>query len=156
MGLAMGLGLDRLLMLRKGIPDIRLLRAQDPRIAVQMLDLDPFVPVSRQPPIRRDLSVAVAHDMTAETLGDRIREAMHTHLGQLESVDILNEVPYEALPPAAHARMGMRAGQKNVLLRLIIRDPARTLTNVEANAIRDRVYQAVHEGEQIEWATSSS
>jgi phenylalanyl-tRNA synthetase alpha chain len=30
-GLALGLGLDRLLMLRKGIPDIRLLRSADPR-----------------------------------------------------------------------------------------------------------------------------
>lgn len=33
-GIAMGWGLDRLLMLRKGIDDIRLLRAEDPRIAV--------------------------------------------------------------------------------------------------------------------------
>src|SRR5262245_45725236 len=41
-GLAMGLGLDRLLMLRKGIPDIRLLRAHDPRIADQMRDLAPY------------------------------------------------------------------------------------------------------------------
>jgi len=31
-GLAMGLGLDRLVMLRKGIDDIRLLRATAPRI----------------------------------------------------------------------------------------------------------------------------
>ena len=38
-GLAMGLGLDRILMLRKGIADIRLLRAEDPRIAGQMGDL---------------------------------------------------------------------------------------------------------------------
>ncbi len=35
-GLAIGLGLDRLLMLRKGIADIRLLRASDPRVAAQM------------------------------------------------------------------------------------------------------------------------
>ena len=31
-GLAMGLGLDRLVMLRKGIPDIRLLRSDDTRV----------------------------------------------------------------------------------------------------------------------------
>jgi phenylalanyl-tRNA synthetase alpha chain len=42
-GLAMGLGLDRLLMLRKGMPDIRLLRSTDPRIAGQMQDLAPHV-----------------------------------------------------------------------------------------------------------------
>ncbi len=32
-GLARGLGLDRLLMLRKGMEDIRLLRSVDPRVA---------------------------------------------------------------------------------------------------------------------------
>ena len=38
-GLALGMGLDRMLMLVKGIPDIRLLRSADPRIADQMRDL---------------------------------------------------------------------------------------------------------------------
>ena len=38
-GLAMGLGLDRILMLRKGIADIRLLRSTDARVASQMRDL---------------------------------------------------------------------------------------------------------------------
>src|SRR5215467_7507771 len=35
-GLALGMGLDRLVMLRKGLDDIRLLRSSDPRIAGQM------------------------------------------------------------------------------------------------------------------------
>jgi phenylalanyl-tRNA synthetase alpha chain len=58
-GLALGLGLDRFLMLRKGVPDIRLLRAADPRVAGQMLDLDPYRPVSNMPTMSRDISVAV-------------------------------------------------------------------------------------------------
>jgi phenylalanyl-tRNA synthetase alpha chain len=41
-GLAMGLGLDRILMLRKGFPDIRLLRSREPGISEQMLDLSPY------------------------------------------------------------------------------------------------------------------
>ena len=53
------------------------------------------------------------------------------------SVRVVSETPYEALPPAAHERMGMRPGQKNLLLRLTLRDPARTLTRGEANRIRD-------------------
>ena len=73
-GLALGLGLDRALMLRKGVTDIRLLRSTDPRVAGQMLDLEPYRPVSAMPPTRRDLSIAVAEDLTAEELGDRIRE----------------------------------------------------------------------------------
>jgi phenylalanyl-tRNA synthetase alpha chain len=45
-GLALGLGLDRAVMLRKGLDDIRLLRSADPRIAAQMLDLSRWQPVS--------------------------------------------------------------------------------------------------------------
>src|SRR5262245_31375536 len=45
-GLAMGLGLDRILMLRKGIADIRLLRSDDPRVVGQMLELGLYRPVS--------------------------------------------------------------------------------------------------------------
>ena len=52
-GLAMGVGLDRLLMLRKGIDDIRLLRSHDERVASQMLDLSRYNPVSSQPPALR-------------------------------------------------------------------------------------------------------
>jgi phenylalanyl-tRNA synthetase alpha chain len=70
-GLALGMGLDRLLMLRKGIPDIRLLRSAEPRVAGQLADLAPWRPVSAMPPVRRDLSVAVQADDTVEDLGDR-------------------------------------------------------------------------------------
>jgi phenylalanyl-tRNA synthetase alpha chain len=151
-GLAMGLGLDRLLMLRKGIEDIRLLRADDPRIAKQMRDLAPYVPVSRQPPIRRDLSVAVASALTAEDLGDRIREVLPAYLHQLESVEVLSEATDEELSPAARVRLGLRVGQKNVLVRLVLRDPARTLTRVEANTVCDLVYRAIHQGDSTEVA----
>jgi phenylalanyl-tRNA synthetase alpha chain len=75
----MGIGLDRMLMLRKGIDDIRALRSLDPRIATQMLDLRPYRTVSHQPPIRRDLSIA-AHTLTsdeANVLRDDIYEAIH-------------------------------------------------------------------------------
>lgn len=149
-GLAMGLGLDRLLMIRKGVGDIRLLRSDDPRIARQMLDLEPYEKVSNQPPIRRDLSIAVHRSLTPEELGDRIREAVVDRLDELESVDVVSETPYDELPPAAHRRMGMRPNQKNVLLRLGIRHPARTLTGGEANEIRDLVYRSVHDGGRME------
>jgi len=69
-GLAMGLCLDRMLMIRKNIPDIRLLRAEDPRIAVQMLDLEPYRPVSPQPPVRREPAVAVDGAPDAGLVGE--------------------------------------------------------------------------------------
>ncbi|HEX8903694.1 MAG TPA: hypothetical protein VF771_02490, partial [Longimicrobiaceae bacterium] len=152
-GLAMGLGLDRLLMLVKGIPDIRLLRAQDPRIAAQMLDLEPYRPVSHQPPVRRDLSVAVEESITAEEIGDIVRTALGPRADSLEAVEVLSETPHDALPPAARERIGLRAGQKNVLVRVVIRDLERTLTSEEANELRDDVYAALHRGAAWQWAS---
>ncbi len=151
-GLAMGLGLDRILMLRKSIYDIRLLRSDDERVQKQMLDLEPYIPVSNQPPVRRDLSIAVDEELTTEELGDRIRQASPEHASRLESIEIMSETLYADLPPEAHERMGMKEGQKNVLLRLVIRDPVVTLTSQQANEIRDVVYCALHAGERKELA----
>lgn len=120
-GLAMGLGLDRLFMLRKQIDDIRFLRSNDPRIQSQMSNLELFRPVSNQPPILRDLSIGVA-----------------------------DELDSEQLPCSARERMGIRKGQKNLLVRLVIRHPTRTLTASEANRLRDEVYLRIHEGKRFE------
>lgn len=151
-GLAMGLGLDRLLMLRKGIPDIRLLRADDPRIASQMLDLEPYRPVSSRPAIQRDLSVAVGEAEDGETIGDRVREALGGDAPAVESVEILSSTPANDLPAAAAERLGIGAGQHNVLVRVVLRHLDRTLTAEEANALRDRVYAAIHRGTNHQWA----
>jgi phenylalanyl-tRNA synthetase alpha chain len=154
-GLAMGLGLDRILMLRKGIDDIRLLRSVDPRVTRQMLDLAPYRAVSSQPAIRRDLSIAVDADDTPEQLGDRVREALGAHTSSVEAIEVLSETPAEGLPATAAARIGIGAGQKNVLLRVVIRDLDRTLTHPEANGLRDRVYAALHRGTSHQWATGA-
>jgi len=154
-GLATGLGLDRLLMLRKGMGDIRLLRSDDPRIALQMLDLSPYRPVSDQPALARDLSIVVPEDRTAEELGDRVREALGQRSELVESVVVVSETPYVQLPPAAVERLGISAGQKNALLRVVLRDLRRALTDEEANEVRDEVYAAVHEGAAWQWASRS-
>jgi phenylalanyl-tRNA synthetase alpha chain len=156
-GLALGLGLDRAVMLRKGIGDIRLLRSDDPRVAGQMLDLGTYREVSTMPPTARDLSIAVGGDVDAEELGDRVRRALApAELDAVEEVRVVGETAGAQLPSQAIARIGLRPGQKNVLLRLVLRHPTRTLTAVEANAIRDRVYAAVHEGDAHQWAGSGT
>ncbi|WP_394159455.1 PheS-related mystery ligase SrmL [Galactobacter valiniphilus] len=145
-GLALGMGLDRALMLRKGIDDIRLLRSTDERVASQMLDLGRYRPVSHQPAIARDLSVVVDEQVTDEAIGDTVREALGERAGDLESVVLLARTPAAELPPAARERLRVREGQVNALLRVVIRPLERTLTSAEANALRDEVYLAVHEG----------
>jgi phenylalanyl-tRNA synthetase alpha chain len=154
-GLAMGLGLDRLLMLRKGVPDIRLLRARDARVADQMRDLAPYRAVSAMPPARRDLSIAVDAGDEAEDLGDRVRAALGDRAAAVESVAVISETPHDALPAAARARIGLGPGQKNLLVRVVLRDLDRTLTADEANQLRDRIYAALHRGAAHQWATTA-
>ena len=152
-GLALGLGLDRALMLRKGIGDIRLLRSDDARVAGQMRTLEPYREVSAMPATTRDLSIAVAAGVDDEELGDRVRRALGPReLDAVEEVRVVRETAGGELPPQAIARIGLRPGQKNVLVRLVLRHPTRTLTAEEGNAIRNRVYAAVHEGDAHQWA----
>jgi phenylalanyl-tRNA synthetase alpha chain len=151
-GLALGMGLDRLLMLAKGIPDIRLLRSGDPRITRQMHDLGSYQHVSVMPPITRDLSVAVSADDDEETLGDRVRDALGADTSCVEEVRVLSATAYRQLPASAIGRLGAKPGQKNLLVRVILRDLEKTLTNETANALRDRIYRALHQGTEYQWA----
>jgi phenylalanyl-tRNA synthetase alpha chain len=120
-----------------------------------MLDLSPYRPVSDQPAIRRDLSIAIPEDRTTEELGDRVREALGQRSELVESVEIISETAYGGLPPTAIERLGISPGQKNALLRLVLRDLRRALTDEEANELRDEVYAAVHEGVAWQWASRS-
>lgn len=151
-GLALGTGLDRLLMLRKGVPDIRLLRAPDPRVAAQMLDLTPYRAVSGMPPLRRDLSIVTYPPVDAEAVGDRVRSALGPDADLLESAEVVAVTEYAALPRAARDRLALAPDQVNALVRVVLRPLDRTLTDAEGNALRDRVYAALHEGPVTEWA----
>ena len=151
-GLALGMGLDRLLMIVKQIPDIRALRSADPRIASQMHDLEPYKAVSAMPAVRRDLSIAVDSDDLVEDLGDRVRTALGTEAASVEEVTVMSETRCGDLPPQAVRRLGARMNQKNVLVRIVLRDLERTLTDDEANDMRDRIYLALHEGTVFELA----
>jgi phenylalanyl-tRNA synthetase alpha chain len=143
-GLALGLGLDRLVMLRKGVPDIRLLRSADPRVAAQMLDLAPYRPVSSHPPARRDVSVAVRAGLTAEELGDLVRSCLGDEARLVEEVTVRSTTAMSELPPAARERLGMRPGEVNVLLRVVLRDLAGAVPVPLANELRDRIHAALH------------
>jgi phenylalanyl-tRNA synthetase alpha chain len=152
-GLAIGMGLDRLLMLAKHIPDIRLLRSADTRIAGQMLDLAAYRPVSPMPAVTRDLSVAVGADEDCETIGDRVRDALGADACRVEEVRVLSATDCLRLPAAAVRRLGAGPGQQNLLVRVVLRDLETTLTSQAANALRDRIYQAIHQGTEHQWAS---
>ena len=147
-GLALGLGLDRALMLRKGIQDIRLLRSEHPEVQAQLQDLRPYRPVSAMPEIRRDLSLVLgaAEDADGELLGDLARTALGADADLLASLEVLAVTPAAELPRAAVERLRLAPGQVNVLVRLVLQPLDRTLTDAEANRLRDRIYLALHRG----------
>jgi phenylalanyl-tRNA synthetase alpha chain len=151
-GLALGVGLDRLLMLVKDVPDIRLLRSADPRVARQMLDLEPYRAVSAMPAVRRDLSVAVDPGDLDEDLGDRVRDALGEQAACVESVQILQRTSCAALPRQALDRLGASPEQDNLLVRIVLRDLERTLTDQDANRLRNLIYAAIHQGTAHQWA----
>ena len=152
-GLALGMGLDRALMLRKGIDDIRTLRSTDPRIQTQMSDLSRWRLVSTLPAVRRDISVVITADQDDETIGDRIRDSLADRIDDIETVTVVARTPHDVLPVAARDRLGTQPGQVNALVRIVIRPLSRTLTDEEANQLRDQIYLAVHEGPVLELIT---
>lgn len=63
---------------------------------------------------------------------------------------VLSRTASAELPPAARDRLGIEPGQENLLVRLVLRPLDRTLTDAEANDLRDRVYRAIHQGPYLE------
>ncbi|MDD3646878.1 MAG: hypothetical protein PHS44_00035 [Candidatus Dojkabacteria bacterium] len=145
-GWAMGMGLDRLLMTRKNIPDIRYIRSINPRIAEQMKDLEPYVKVSDQPPIYRDMSYCVPNDYVEEDVNEDIRNALGSKVEMLESIEILSQTTYKNLPREAAERLGCHNDQKNILVRITLRHLSKTLTKKDANAVYDQIYKEVNKG----------
>ena len=145
-GWALGMGLDRLVMTLKDVPDIRYLRSTNPKIARQMTNLDPYVEVSNQPAIRRDLSYCVPAAYAEEDISSDIRSALGQNLNTLEEVEILSTTIYEDLPQKIQERLGIAKDQKNVLVRITLRRLERSLTNNEANDIYAGIYPRINKG----------
>jgi phenylalanyl-tRNA synthetase alpha chain len=144
-GLASGWGLDRLVMLIKGIDDIRLLRSTNSKIAAQMTNLEPYHPVSNQPSIRRDMSIVTSIETELEDICEQIVEVLEDDAELLESVDILSETRYHQLPQQAIQRLGIQPYQKNLLVRMTLQNLHSSITNQKANILRDLVYQKIHQ-----------
>lgn len=146
-GLAMGFGLDRLVMILKGIDDIRVLRSKDPRIQKQMNNLEKYKNVSNMPPISYDISFSVDNDYVEEDVCEKIKNAFGENIEILEEIQILKEFSYNELPQKAIERLGIKSHQKNILARMVLRSQEKTLTKEETNIIRDNVYRIVNESE---------
>ena len=127
-GWAFGFG-ERLAMIKMGIPDIRILWSDDPRITRQFTGIDSqyYKEVSRYPSTLRDISFIVDKDVSLNSYFEIVRE----YAGNLiEEAKLLDTYENEA-----------KFGKDKVsyTFRIVYCSPERTLTNDEVNAIQDKI-----------------
>lgn len=144
-GLALGMGLDRLVMITKGIEDIRIIRSEDPRIQCQMKNLDKFLTVSDQPSTKRVLSYSASMDKSEEDICEEIRDELGSDAAFIEKIEY-SEILYEQLPEKARVNLGIRSNQKNVVATLIFRSLEGSLPKAIVNEWMGRLYPKLNEG----------
>lgn len=121
---AFGFGSDRLAMIKQQIPDIRLLYSTDERVTKQLADLDHvFQPVSKYPPVTRDISFIVDTSFDLNGYYELIREVAGSEM--VEEVKLLDKYENEE-------KFGK--GKISYTFRTIYRSLDRTLTNEEVDA----------------------
>ncbi len=145
-GLALGMGVERLIMARKNLPDIRLIRSVDPRVIKQMTNMEHFVTVSNQPAMSRDMSYCVDKNDSEEDICEAIRNVFGDQSDLLEQVNVLERTSFDKLTPIAKERLGATIDKDNVLVRIILRHPDKTLTRKEAADLYAIAYPKLHQG----------
>lgn len=126
-GWAFGFG-DRLAMVKMGIPDIRILWSEDPRITSQFKDIDSkYKEVSKYPPIVRDISFIVKKEVSLNNYFEIIRDVAGDLVEEVKHIDTFENA----------AKFG--EGKVSHTFRITYRSLERTLTNEEANAIHDKI-----------------
>lgn len=148
-GLAMGWGLDRLVMVKKKLPDIRLLRDPLPSITHQMHNLNVWEAVSRQPHASRQISILRELE-SEEKLVEEILYLMDGNAHRVQEISILSTTPVKDLPPVAQQRLGVKdPKQINLLLKIVWQDESQSLSREEVNAWTHDLYKRLHQG--LKW-----
>jgi len=126
-GWAFGFG-DRLAMIKMGIPDIRILWSNDPRITSQFKDINSkFKEVSKYPSTFRDISFVIDKNINLNNYYEIVRDFAEN---LIEEVKLLDEYEDES-------KFGK--DKKSYTFRIVYRSLERTLTNSEINKIQDEI-----------------
>jgi len=128
-GWAFGFGLERLAIVSMDLPDIRLLWSADERVRRQLKLGNKYVPVSKFPPITRDISFVVSSDFVPNNYFDLIRD-----LGG----DIVEEV---SLIDKYEDPEKFGEGKTSYTYRIIYRSNERTLLSDEIDTLQDKIYK---------------
>ncbi|OWK27163.1 MAG: hypothetical protein US76_03595, partial [Parcubacteria group bacterium GW2011_GWA2_38_13b] len=126
-GWAFGFG-DRLAMIKMGIPDIRILWSDDPRIAGQFKDINSkYKEISKYPKISRDISFIIDTYISLNNYYEIVRDFADN---LIEEVALIDEYENEN-------KFGK--DKKSYTFRIVYRSFERTLTNEEINKIQEKI-----------------
>ncbi|RCK55351.1 Phenylalanine--tRNA ligase, mitochondrial [Candida viswanathii] len=134
---AFGIGLDRIAMLLFGIPDIRLFWTLDERFHKQFQQgqVNTFVPYSKYPGVKRDVSFWLKDEVHAND----VMETVRTHASDLaESVVLVDEFTHP------------KTGRRSQCYRINYQSMDRNLTNAEINDIHDKVEKELVDKFEVE------
>ena len=127
-GWAFGFGLERLALISMGLPDIRLLWSDNPRIKKQLVLGNKYIAVSKYPAITRDVSFVVDSDFIPNNYFDLLRDIGGTLVEEVKLID-----KYEN-----PEKFG--ANKISYAYRIIYRSNDRTLLSKEVDEIQKEIY----------------
>ncbi|MDP2735937.1 MAG: hypothetical protein Q8P12_07080, partial [bacterium] len=127
-GWAFGFGLERLAILSMNLPDIRLLWSQDPRVQSQLTLGKAYVPVSKYPPVVRDISFVVGKGFVPNNYFDLIRDIGGDLVEEVQLLDTYEDKEKFGLDKVSYT------------YRVVYRSNERTLVSKEVDALQEKLY----------------
>jgi phenylalanyl-tRNA synthetase alpha chain len=127
-GWAFGFGIERLAMVKFGIPDIRIFWSDDSRITSQFKDINSkYKEVSKYPETSRDISFIIDKSINLNNYYEIVRDFAENLIEEVKLVDEFEN----------DEKFGV--GKKSYTFRIVYRSPERTLTNEEINKIQEEI-----------------
>jgi phenylalanyl-tRNA synthetase alpha chain len=127
-GWAFGIGIERLAMVKMGIPDIRVFWSEDSRITSQFKDINSkFKEVSRYPETTRDISFIIDKKINLNNYFEIVRDFAENIIEEVKLIDEYEDAK----------KFG--ADKKSYTFRITYRSHERTLTGEEVNKIQDQI-----------------
>ena len=126
-GWAFGFG-DRLAMVKMGIPDIRILWSDDPRITSQFKNINSkYKEVSKYPEISRDISFVIDKNINLNNYYEIVRDFAENLIEEVKLIDSYED----------EKKFG--EDKKSYTFRIVYRSLERTLKNDEVNKIQEEI-----------------
>ena len=101
--------------------------------ALQQIGLPEIRPVSKFPPVRRDLAVVVDEQVSTQALVDAMTEARPDIVDTIRVFDV-------------YRGESLGAGKKSVAFLVLMQDTQRTLTDAEIDAAMGRLFDTLRDG----------